>query len=189
MYSLLFVLQKAVLYRNDLCVGIVYWILASWLELGGCLWMGAALAERLCACVTPFCSFHLEPEGSEQYSWKLAGRPKHRNRAPPCPIKVEGDVNNGAYQHLWFRGFSQLFESSYGFPAFSIWSLPPVCCSEAVHSTLSCLSGVIALYTFVYLNLLVGWGEFGVLLLLPYKTSLKKFIFWLVVYINTTDFC
>lgn len=83
-------------------------------------------------------------------------RIEHQNRAPACSIKVEGDVNNGANQHLWLRGFPQLLESSYGFPAFSIWSLPPVCCSEAVHSTLSCLSGVIALYTCVYLNWLVG---------------------------------
>lgn len=126
MYSLSFVLQKMVLYRNVLCVGVVHCILASWLELGGCLWMGAALAGRLCAYVTLFCSFSLEPEGSDQYSWKLAGRPKHQNRAPACPIKVERDVNNGANQHLWLRGFPQLLESSYGCPAFSIWSLPTV---------------------------------------------------------------
>ena len=51
------------------------------------------------------------------------------------------------------------------FPAFSTQSLSLICCSEAVYSALSCLSGVIiALSMRVYLSLLMGEDEFHVFL-------------------------
>lgn len=55
-------------------------------------------------------------------------------------------------------------ESFCSFPAFSVWSLSLDGCSEAVHSASSCLTGVIALSICVYLSLLLGGGEFRVLL-------------------------
>ena len=50
---------------------------------------------------------------------------------------------------LWPRHFPKLLESSCGFPVFSIWSLFLVCWSEGVHSALSCLSGVTAMYVHI----------------------------------------
>lgn len=55
-------------------------------------------------------------------------------------------------------------EGFCSFPAFSVRSLSLDCCSEAVHSASSCLTGVTALYIRVYLSLLMGGGELRVLL-------------------------
>lgn len=60
------------------------------------------------------------------------------------------------------------------FPAFSIESLSLVCCSEAVYSALSCTTGVIAFQMHVHLSVLMGGGNFSVLLchsLLGYSFS------------------
>lgn len=51
-------------------------------------------------------------------------------------------------------GFPQLLEGnlSKGYQAFCVVSFSLVCCSEAVHSALSCLTEVIAFYILVYLS-------------------------------------
>lgn len=55
-------------------------------------------------------------------------------------------------------GFPQLLEGnlSKGYQAFCVVSLSLVCCSEAVHSALSSLAGVIVLCRHVYLNSFLG---------------------------------
>lgn len=60
--------------------------------------------------------------------------------------------------------FPQLRRASASSPAFYIWSPSPLCCSGAVHSALSCLIGVTALYLGVYSSLLRAGDEFSVLL-------------------------
>lgn len=44
------------------------------------------------------------------------------------------------------REFLPIQESSCGFLPFSTWSFFLICCAEAVHTALSCLSGRITLY-------------------------------------------
>lgn len=62
---------------------------------------------------------------------------------------MEKDINNSACRLLQPGGLPRL-------PGLSIQSLSLGCCSEAVHSALSCLPGVTVVYIRVYLSLLMG---------------------------------
>lgn len=59
---------------------------------------------------------------------------------------------------LTHSSHSQLLQDSRTVSAFSILSLSLVCCFEAVHSALTCLTGVIALCIPVYLSWLMVEG-------------------------------
>lgn len=107
----------------------------------------------------------------------LAGRPEHLNRAPAHPTKVEGDINNGTFQHfLYWRdptddGGLQWFPSllclvSFDHLLFRSGSISP-----------SCLSGVIALYTGDYFSVFVGEGEFSILLHCCHLGSTPYFLY------------
>lgn len=91
----------------------------------------------------------------ERCCGNLAGRPKPQNRVPA----LEG-TNNGIHRLLWPRDFQQLPEGSR---SFSSPSLSLLCCSDAVHSALSGLTGITAFYLRVYLSLLMRVGNFSVL--------------------------
>lgn len=83
---------------------------------------------------------------------------------PSLPAEVEGDGNNGTQRLLHPRESPQLLEGSHRFPASSIRPLSPVCRSEAIHSTLTCITGVTACRISVYLSLLMGGSEGTVVL-------------------------
>ena len=77
--SFLFVVQKVVLSRHDLCTGFMYWgVLGSWLELTapGALayWVGVSLGggEAGRGDAQLFCLFSLKAKGSEQCSCEWA---------------------------------------------------------------------------------------------------------------------
>lgn len=75
------------------------------------------------------CLLSSEAKGSRQCKLSdLAQRPRHRNRAPTGPVEVE-ETNNGRYRLLGLRNFQQLLRELLQVPAFSIQSLPLICCS------------------------------------------------------------
>lgn len=178
--SYLFVVQKVVLCRSDLFLGfmcqVVFWkpVGARW----GLRTLGHQLAGleqlptgRPCACseallflLGPFVQRQKAPPGWDPCSGDLADRPEHSVKAPACPKKVEGRVNNGIYP---LQG-----EASCGFSVFSVWYLPLVCCSEVVHLALSCLTGATALYLCAHLSLFMEGGKFIVLYCLLYTAIL-----------------
>lgn len=83
----------------------------------------------------------------------------------PLPIlqEVEGDVNNGAH---WLLQFWRVPADPTELPWFPslLYLASFICCTEAVQSAFSCLSGGIAVYIGVYFSVLVRGGEFSVLL-------------------------
>lgn len=54
---------------------------------------------------------------------------------------VQGNVNNGTHWFLWSELFPQLLKTSCGSLTFSMWSISPVCCTEAIQLAQSYLSG------------------------------------------------
>lgn len=59
-----------------------------------------------------------------------ASGPKYWIRAPTFPIKVEGNVNIAVTDSSGFGVFLQFLEGFPGIPAFSIQSLPLICCEK-----------------------------------------------------------
>lgn len=65
------------------------------------------------------------------------------------PKKVEDKQWCSSTDSSWSREFLQHPEVSHGSPTFSILSFSLVCCADAVHLALSCLTGVIALCVYI----------------------------------------